>query len=86
MRRRLHKNPLRSAGFRVLKAPDIPSVLIELGYVSNPADLKQLVSEQWRVAGERCRHPGGPHLFHHPIRRRRRRPPVTRVRDDSHSP
>jgi N-acetylmuramoyl-L-alanine amidase len=45
---RLHKNPLRSAGFRVLKAPDIPSVLIELGYVSNPADLKQLVSDQWR--------------------------------------
>jgi N-acetylmuramoyl-L-alanine amidase len=44
----LHKNPLRSAGFRVLKAPDVPSVLIELGYVSNPADLKQLVSEQWR--------------------------------------
>ncbi|MBV9969384.1 MAG: N-acetylmuramoyl-L-alanine amidase [Xanthobacteraceae bacterium] len=46
---RLHKNPVRSAGFRVLKAPDIPSVLIELGYVSNPADLKQLVSEQWRA-------------------------------------
>ena len=45
---RLHKNPLRSAGFRVLKAPDVPSVLIELGYVSNPADLKQLVSEHWR--------------------------------------
>jgi N-acetylmuramoyl-L-alanine amidase len=45
---RLHKNPLRSAGFRVLKAPDVPSVLIELGYVSNAADLKQLVSEQWR--------------------------------------
>jgi N-acetylmuramoyl-L-alanine amidase len=45
---RLHKNPLRSAGFRVLKAPDVPSVLIELGYVSNAADLKQLVSDQWR--------------------------------------
>jgi N-acetylmuramoyl-L-alanine amidase len=45
---RLHKNPLRSAGFRVLKAPDVPSVLIELGYVSNPADLKQLISDQWR--------------------------------------
>jgi N-acetylmuramoyl-L-alanine amidase len=45
---RLHKNPLKSAGFRVLKAPDIPSVLIELGYVSNPGDLKQLVSETWR--------------------------------------
>jgi N-acetylmuramoyl-L-alanine amidase len=45
---RLHKNPLRSAGFRVLKAPDVPSVLIELGYVSNAADLKQLISDQWR--------------------------------------
>ena len=44
----LHKRPLRSAGFRVLKAPDVPSVLIELGYVSNARDLKQLVSETWR--------------------------------------
>ena len=45
---RLHKNPLKSAGFRVLKAPDVPSVLIELGYVSNRQDLKQLVSDSWR--------------------------------------
>jgi N-acetylmuramoyl-L-alanine amidase len=45
---RLHKHPLRSAGFRVLKAPDVPSVLIELGYVSHPSDLKQLMSESWR--------------------------------------
>lgn len=45
---RLHKNPLKSAGFRVLKAPDIPSVLLEIGYVSNKADLKLLVSESWR--------------------------------------
>jgi N-acetylmuramoyl-L-alanine amidase len=45
---RLHKNPLKSAGFRVLKAPDVPSVLVELGYVSNPGDLKHLVSETWR--------------------------------------
>src|SRR5262249_43225508 len=50
---RLHQNPLRSAGVRVLKAPDVPSVLIELGYVSNAGDLKQLVSDQWRSrAGE----------------------------------
>jgi len=45
---RLHKNPVKSAGFRVLKAPDVPSVLIELGYVSNPSDLKELTSEGWR--------------------------------------
>ena len=45
---RLHKNPLRSAGFKVLTAPDVPSVLVELGYVSNRQDLKSLVSEAWR--------------------------------------
>lgn len=45
---RMHKNPLKSAGFRVLKAPDVPSVLIELGYVSNKGDLEHLVSENWR--------------------------------------
>jgi N-acetylmuramoyl-L-alanine amidase len=45
---RLHKNPLKSAGFRVLKAPDVPSVLLELGYVSNKADLQLLVSDSWR--------------------------------------
>jgi N-acetylmuramoyl-L-alanine amidase len=46
---RLHKQPLRSAGFRVLKAPDVPSVLIELGFVSNRADFKELMSETWRT-------------------------------------
>jgi N-acetylmuramoyl-L-alanine amidase len=45
---RMHKHPLKSAGFRVLKAPDVPSVLIELGYVSNKDDLEHLVSEDWR--------------------------------------
>jgi N-acetylmuramoyl-L-alanine amidase len=45
---RLHKHPLKSAGFRVLKAPDVPSVLIELGYVTNHDDLKLLTSEAWR--------------------------------------
>jgi N-acetylmuramoyl-L-alanine amidase len=53
----LHKRPLRSAGFRVLKAPDVPSVLIELGYVSSPSDLKELVSESWRSrAGDAILH------------------------------
>ena len=45
---RLHKQPLKSAGFRVLKAPDVPSVLLELGYVSNRGDLKHLTSDAWR--------------------------------------
>ena len=46
---RLHKHPLKSAGFKVLKAPDVPSVLIELGYVSSKQDLKMLVSGAWRA-------------------------------------
>lgn len=45
---RMHKRPLKSAGFRVLKAPDVPSVLVELGYVSNKGDLEHLISEGWR--------------------------------------
>ncbi|MBY0531341.1 MAG: N-acetylmuramoyl-L-alanine amidase [Xanthobacteraceae bacterium] len=45
---RLHKSPLRSAGFVVLKSPDVPSVLLELGYLSSPDDLKQMTSEAWR--------------------------------------
>ena len=45
---RLHQHPLKSARFVVLKAPDVPSVLVELGYVSNKDDLEHLVSENWR--------------------------------------
>jgi N-acetylmuramoyl-L-alanine amidase len=45
---RLNKNPQRSAGFRVLKAPDVPSVLLELGYLSSEKDLTGLVAPAWR--------------------------------------
>jgi N-acetylmuramoyl-L-alanine amidase len=45
---RLHQHPLKSAGFKVLRSPDVPSVLVELGYVSNKADLKALLSDEWR--------------------------------------
>jgi N-acetylmuramoyl-L-alanine amidase len=38
----------RFAGFAVLKAPDVPSVLIELGYLSNPADERLLLSSKHR--------------------------------------
>lgn len=44
----LINNPHRSAGFRVLRAPDIPSVLLELGFLSNPKDEKLLLDEEWR--------------------------------------
>jgi N-acetylmuramoyl-L-alanine amidase len=45
---RLHKHPLKSAGFVVLRAPDVPSVLIELGYMSDKEDLSHLTSAAWR--------------------------------------
>ncbi len=45
---RLNKNPQRAAGFRVLKAPDVPSVLLELGYLSSDKDLQGLVTPAWR--------------------------------------
>lgn len=45
---KLSKTPERSAGFRVLKAPDIPSVLLELGYLSNDKDQSALTSQKWR--------------------------------------
>ena len=41
--------PLRRAGFSVLKAPDIPSVLIELGFLSSPRDLARLRDEEGRA-------------------------------------
>lgn len=41
--------PLRQAGFSVLKAPDVPSVLIEVGYLSSPRDLANLRDAVWRA-------------------------------------
>ncbi len=37
---KLHVHPIKSAGFIVLKAPDVPSVLVELGYMSTKDDLE----------------------------------------------
>jgi len=42
------KNPHRSAGFRVLKAHDVPSVLLELGYLTNSDDEKHLTDAEWQ--------------------------------------
>jgi N-acetylmuramoyl-L-alanine amidase len=51
---RLHPRPVKSAGFVVLKAPDVPSVLVELGYMSTRGDLKNLTSSQWRSRAARA--------------------------------
>jgi N-acetylmuramoyl-L-alanine amidase len=42
------RNPHRYASFKVLKAPDVPSVLLELGFLSNAEDEKLLKKPQWR--------------------------------------
>ena len=44
----LRENSHRFAGFLVLKAPDVPSVLLEIGYLSNREDAKQMTSRQGR--------------------------------------
>lgn len=45
---RVHKRPMRSAGFSVLKAADVPSVLLEVGFLSTDDDLKNLSDPIWR--------------------------------------
>ncbi len=45
----MNRRPLRQAAFSVLKAADIPSVLIEIGFLSSPRDLQNLQDEAWRV-------------------------------------
>ena len=51
---RLNKNPLRSAAFLVLRAPDVPSALVELGYLSSDADRASFSSPQWREEAARA--------------------------------
>ena len=45
----LLSRPMRHAGFSVLKAPDIPSVLIETGFLSNARDRRHLSDPAWRA-------------------------------------
>ncbi len=45
---RLHKPGVEQAGFAVLKAPDIPSVLVETAFISNPEEEQRLRSEAYQ--------------------------------------
>ncbi|KIC19093.1 N-acetylmuramoyl-L-alanine amidase [Leisingera sp. ANG-DT] len=51
--RPINNRPLRSAGFSVLKSADIPSVLVELGFLSSKRDIKNLVNAEWRAKAAR---------------------------------
>ena len=44
---RLHRRPIQSGAFTVLRAVDMPSVLVELGFMSNPRDLANLQDPSW---------------------------------------
>jgi N-acetylmuramoyl-L-alanine amidase len=46
---KMHRRPRQEAGFSVLKSPDIPSVLVEVGFLSSARDLKRLRDPEWRA-------------------------------------
>lgn len=45
----LHRNPVKGAAFSVLKSPDIPSTLVELGFLTDPSDRANLTDPAWRA-------------------------------------
>lgn len=45
---RLHKKSVQQAGFMVLKSPDIPSILVETGFISNPAESRRLKTRKYQ--------------------------------------
>ena len=46
---KMHSRPHQTAGFSVLKSPDIPSMLVELGFMSSERDLERLNDPKWRA-------------------------------------
>ena len=44
----LHKGKVEEAAFAVLKAPDIPSILVETAFISNPEEEKRLIDEDYQ--------------------------------------
>ncbi|MEO1313003.1 MAG: N-acetylmuramoyl-L-alanine amidase [Pseudomonadota bacterium] len=46
----LRSRPVRAADFRVLRAPDMPSVLLEIGFLTHPVDRRNMQSPLWRAS------------------------------------
>ena len=59
----LHKPAVEQAGFAVLKAPDIPSVLVETAFISNPHEEKRLADPAYQNKVARAIHAGIRHYF-----------------------
>ena len=66
---RLHKNQVEQAGFVVLKSPDIPSILVETGFITNPEESRKLKTRSHQQAMARKIHKGVRAYFY-------QRPPV----------
>lgn len=55
---RLHKKQVEQAGFAVLKSPDVPSILVETGFISNPEEARKLASTSYRKRMAKAIHRG----------------------------
>ncbi|SEI05769.1 N-acetylmuramoyl-L-alanine amidase [Stutzerimonas xanthomarina] len=60
----LHKRRVEQAGFMVLKSPDIPSILVETGFISNPSEARKLQTSAHQQALARSIHSGVRQFFH----------------------
>ncbi|MVW76938.1 N-acetylmuramoyl-L-alanine amidase [Pseudomonas xionganensis] len=60
----LHKRRVEQAGFMVLKSPDIPSILVETGFISNPGEARKLATASHQQALARSIHSGIRQFFH----------------------
>ncbi|MHA6492336.1 N-acetylmuramoyl-L-alanine amidase [Pseudomonas borbori] len=60
----LHKRRVEQAGFMVLKSPDIPSILVETGFISNPNEARKLASKAHQQALARSIVTGVRQFFH----------------------
>jgi len=61
---KMHRSTVQQAGFLVLKSPDVPSILIETAYISNPGEEKNLISRSHQRKLANAIHVGIRHYFY----------------------